>query len=233
MYRLEDLSPKTRAHINAAQFPMKTIGKELEDLGGYYPNREETSIIETVRDWMQLVIDGDVIRAKGSDSCGLGLLLIGEPGHGKTTLASVLGQTLIRLAPKETWGPADQIISRPVFFTDYPKLLRLQKRQWDESDETEKSLIDCIYGEAKPGDNVRLLILDDLGKEYRTASGWSENTFDALLRARYNAGLPTIVTTNTPMSEWADTYGDSMASFAHEAFVPLAIISTRGDRRRK
>lgn len=212
---------------------MKTIGKELEDLDGYYPNSEKTSVIETIRDWMGYVIDGSVIRAKGSDSCGLGLLFIGEPGHGKTTLASVVGQSLIRLAPKETWGPAEQIISRPVFFTDYPKLLRLQKRQWDESEETEKSLIDAIYGEAKPGDNVRLLILDDLGKEYRTASGWSENTFDALLRARYNAGLPTIVTTNTPMSEWADAYGDSMASFAHEAFVPLAIISTRGDRRRK
>ena len=233
MYAIEDLSPRKRAQINAAQFPLKTIGREFEDLDPYYPNKEDKSVIETVRDWLQLVIDGDIIRAKGSDTCGLGLLLIGEPGHGKTTLASVIGQSLIQLAPKEVYGPADQVVSRPVFFSDYPKILRLQKRQWDDADETEKSLMDCIYGEAKPGDNVRLLILDDLGKEYRTASGWSENTFDALLRARYNAGLPTIVTTNVPMSEWADVYGESMASFAHEAFVPLAIISTRGDRRRR
>jgi len=233
VYSLEEISPRTRAQINAAQFPLKTIGREFEDLDSYYPNKEQTSVVEIAHDWMQEVIAGDVIRAKGSDTCGLGLLLIGEPGHGKTTLASVIGQTLIRLSPKEVWGPTDQVITRPVFFADYPKLLRLQKRQWSDEDETEKSLIDCIYGEAKPGDNVRLLILDDLGKEYRTASGWSENTFDALLRARYNAGLPTIVTTNTPMGEWADTYGDSMASFAHEAFVPIAIISTRGDRRRK
>ena len=87
-----------------------------------------------------------------------------------------------------------------------------------------------IYGDAKH--SVPVFVLDDLGKEYRTQSGWSENTFDALLRARFNAGLPTVITTNVPLSKWRVTYGEAMASFAHEAFVEVKVESDKGDRRR-
>lgn len=226
MYSLSDLPGSVRAQINAAGFPTKSVGWEFSDLD---PN----PVIDEIHKWIKLVEEGRVITAAGDKKCGLGLLLQGEPGHGKTTLASVTAQTLIRTMASVGWGTVGSAAKRPVVFLDYPKLLRLQKQQWSEFDDSVEVLITGLYGEAGRDNNVRLLVLDDLGKEYRTASGWAENTFDALLRARYNAGLPTIVTTNTPMGEWADTYGDSMASFAHEAFVPIAIISTRGDRRRK
>jgi superfamily II DNA/RNA helicase len=78
---------------------------------------------------------------------------------------------------------------------------------------------------------IKVLVLDDIGKEYRTASGWAENTFDALLRARFNAGLPTIVTTNVPIKDWGDTYGQPMGSFVKEAFMPIVVESAEGDRR--
>jgi DNA replication protein DnaC len=93
-------------------------------------------------------------------------------------------------------------------------------------------MINGIYGEASKENIVRTFVLDDLGKEYRTANGWAENTFDALLRARFNAGLPTIVTTNVPLKNWGTVYGEPMGSFAREAFIPLAIIAKQGDRRR-
>jgi DNA replication protein DnaC len=80
--------------------------------------------------------------------------------------------------------------------------------------------------------NTRVFILDDLGKEHRTATGWAENTFDALLRSRFNAGLPTIVTTNVPLKNWGVVYGEPMGSFAHEAFIPIAVKAPGGDRRR-
>jgi DNA replication protein DnaC len=89
-----------------------------------------------------------------------------------------------------------------------------------------------VYGDMKGPDNISLLVLDDLGKEHRTASGWAENTIDAVLRSRYNAGLPTIVTTNVPLKNWGDVYGEAMGSFAHEAFIPINIVSTEGDRRK-
>ena len=81
--------------------------------------------------------------------------------------------------------------------------------------------------------NTRVFILDDLGKEYRTASGWSENQFDALLRSRFNAGLPTIVTTNVPKQDWGKIYGEPMGSFVNEAFIPVVVSSSEGDRRTK
>jgi DNA replication protein DnaC len=80
--------------------------------------------------------------------------------------------------------------------------------------------------------NVRVFVLDDLGKEYRTTSGWAENTFDALLRSRFNAGLPTIVTTNVELENWGGVYGEPMGSFALEAFVPVKVKALKGDRRK-
>jgi DNA replication protein DnaC len=88
-----------------------------------------------------------------------------------------------------------------------------------------------VFGDA--GNNsVSLLVIDDLGKEHRTATGWAENTFDAVLRSRYNAGLPTIVTTNVPLKNWGEVYGEAMESFAHEAFLPINVVSMEGDRRK-
>jgi DNA replication protein DnaC len=115
-------------------------------------------------------------------------------------------------------------------FMDYPKLLRLKKSTWDEENEKSSRLLDSIYGDAGIL-NLGVFVLDDIGKEYRTASGWAENVFDELLRSRYNAGLPTIITTNVELAQW-DKYGPAMESFAHEAFVNVAVKAPRGDRRK-
>jgi DNA replication protein DnaC len=92
-------------------------------------------------------------------------------------------------------------------------------------------MINGIYGEGSKEHNVRTFVLDDLGKEYSTSAKWAENTFDALLRSRFNAGFPTIITTNVPLRSWAGIYGEAMGSFAYEAFIPIDIIA-KGDRRR-
>jgi DNA replication protein DnaC len=225
MYSLADLPGSVRAQINAASFPTKSVGWEFSDL-------DLNQNIDLIHKWLKLVEEGRVISATGDKRCGLGLLLQGEPGHGKTTLASVTAQTLIRTMAPLGWGTPGVTVKRPVVFLDYPKLLRLQKQQWSEFDDSLEILINGLYGEAGRDNNVRVLVLDDLGKEYRTASGWAENTFDALLRARFNAGLPTIVTTNYSLDKWDSMYGESMGSFGHEAFIPLDIIATGGDRRR-
>jgi DNA replication protein DnaC len=98
--------------------------------------------------------------------------------------------------------------------------------------EADQLLLDSIYGDSDRMNNVRVFVLDDLGKEYRTTSGWAENTFDALLRSRFNAGLPTIVTTNVELENWGGVYGEPMGSFALEAFVPVKVKALRGDRRK-
>jgi DNA replication protein DnaC len=215
MYDISKEAPSVRHRILNAGLPIKTLGKELSDL-------DNAQAIDKVRFWMETVRSGMVIKSLGSPSSGLGIMLQGEPGHGKTTLASVALQELIRTMPFE--------IPQPGLFMDYPKFLRYQKDSWKEDGDDKELLIQRVYGDAK--NSISLFILDDLGKEYRTSSHWAENTFDALLRARFNAGLPTIVTTNVPMRKWGDTYGDAMGSFAYEAFMQIEVNSGTGDRRK-
>ena len=214
MYDLKLEAPTTRHLLQNSTVPMKTLGMEFSDL-------DPSPALDLVKTWVSTVSTGGVIKSPGSPSSGLGILLIGEPGHGKTTMASVALQALIKGMAFPT--------PRPGIFMDYPKFLRLEKESWVNEDA--KKDIQAIYGDDLKS-YVPLFVLDDLGKEYRTQSGWSENIFDALLRARFNAGLPTIVTTNVPMNKWRVTYGEPMESFAHEAFVSVVVESEMGDRRK-
>jgi len=202
-------APTVRHLINNASVPMKTIGKDFSDLD----DSEAKTLVQT---WVSTVETGVVIKSPGSPLSGLGILLLGQPGHGKTTMASVALQRLIR---------GMQV---PGLFLDYPKFLRLQQESWKNDDLKEK--MQEIYGDAKH--SLPLLVLDDLGKEHTTQSGWAENTFDAVLRSRFNAGLPTIITSNVPLNKWRSAYGESMESFAHEAFIEVKVESDKGDRRK-
>jgi DNA replication protein DnaC len=224
MFDIAKESPTIQKQILNSGVPLKSIGKEFSDL-------DQTTEVLAVKKWVDSVLAGEVIKKAGSPKCGLGVLLVGEPGHGKTTLASTALQSLIRGISGETLGTPGKLPKRVGVFMDYPKLLRLQKSQFDEMDENVQLKLDSIYGDADKSNNVPVFVLDDLGKEYRTGSKWSENQFDALLRSRYNAGLPTIVTTNVPLKDWY-IYGESMESFAREAFMNLAIIAPKGDRRK-
>ena len=225
MYDLSAIAPSVRRQILQAGLPMKTIGWEFSDL-------EQSPAVEKVRQWVERVVNGEIIQKAGDPFCGLGIMLVGNPGHGKTTLASTALQSLIRGIPGEVLGTPGTLPNRIGAFMDSPKLLRLQKSLWSEENEADQLLLDSIYGDSDRMNNVRVFVLDDLGKEYRTTSGWAENTFDALLRSRFNAGLPTIVTTNVELENWGGVYGEPMGSFALEAFVPVKVKALKGDRRK-
>jgi len=51
------------------------------------------------------------------------------------------------------------------------------------------------------------------------------------LRTRFNHGLPTIVTTNIKLENWAASYGDATESFANEAFYYLPMVATEDLRK--
>jgi DNA replication protein DnaC len=190
MYNIAELPGTVRAQINAANLPMKTIGWEFSDI-------EPSEALDTVKMWVEMVKSGKIIQAAGNPNCGRGLLLVGEPGHGKTTLASTALQELIRGMSRESWGTPDFNPKRPAMFMDYPKLLRVQKTQWSDFDDGIETMINGIYGDGPKENVIRTFVLDDLGKEHKASSRWAEDTFDELLRSRFNSGLPTIVTSNT------------------------------------
>ena len=79
--------------------------------------------------------------------------------------------------------------------------------------------------------NIRVLIIDDLGKEHTTLSGWQSSVFHDILRTRFHHGLPTIVTTNIRLENWASEYGDATESFANEAMYYLAVVTDNDLRK--
>jgi hypothetical protein len=79
--------------------------------------------------------------------------------------------------------------------------------EWWEVDE-----LKWIYNDA-----TYLLVIDDVGKEYRAASGWAADMFEHLIRHRFDRGLPTLVTTNLRHADWNAEYNPSMFSFLGEA----------------
>jgi DNA replication protein DnaC len=146
---------------------------------------------------------------------GAGMTLVGPHGTGKTTLACALAVTLAT-----TWRFA-------VAFTTLDRYIRGQQRVMSLNRLTHGG--DQIEAEARQeiGEIMHedwvlrrgayLVVIDDVGREYRTGSGWAAQEFDSLLRERYDMGLPTIITTNTPIEQWSEEYSIGMRSFAREA----------------
>lgn len=227
MFDPEVLHPTRAKWLRSARIPLRMIGSTLDDLDPY---EDDAAIRAAVDGWIDAVLDGRVIRATGQASCGIGLLLIGRPGAGKTRLAATIAQEIITKATNDVWRCRDIPVS-PVRFITYPDLLSDAKAAMD-ADEDAADNVARMFGRAADSRNVRLLVLDDLGKEHRTTSKWAENFFDHLLRSRFDRGLPTIITSNVPVRDWEGIYGGPMASFAFEALEHLAIISAEGDRRR-
>jgi len=110
--------------------------------------------------------------------------------------------------------------ARPIFYLTMTDLLWKKKAAFDADEDERKKLtyeMEGFHGRSTDDRmNVRVLVLDDLGKEY--GSKYDSFSFDEILRYRYDRGLPTIVTTNTPRADWGSKYGPAMGSFVNEAF---------------
>lgn len=176
------------------------------------------------------------------ETAGVGLALTGKPGRGKTTLACAIVNELVKHAPKRSLGHAPDAafsMERPLLFVEYAsyltyqrQLIKLEAKGQITSEEFNRlDLIVEGVGAICPNDtwNPRLVVLDDLGKEHSTRTRWAEDTFDEVLRHRFNRGFPTIVTSNEPVKRWTDIYSPAMGSFAREAFVEVAVLGE--DRR--
>lgn len=194
--------------------------------------------------WIEDVLDENVIKAVGGlGTTGVGLLFDGEPGLGKTTHAVLSLLELVRRMP-DNKEKANKVLkyesgeygfdSRPIYYMTFPEFMHRKKSMIDASSEQRRTMqleMDGLHGRCEDDYlNVRLLVLDDLGKEY--GSDYNVAGFDEVLRSRYDKALPTIITTNTPRDSWGQKYGDAMGSFVYEAFKRV-IIGDKDLRRTK
>lgn len=188
-----------------------------------------------IDDWLEVTLSCDTIRKPGGvGTTGVGMLFDGPPGEGKTTHSVVAAMEFIRQLPTDEAAirkimDLDSNISlmslKAIKYITFPEFLSMKKASFDEEPAERREItriIDGLHGRASDDSlNVRLLILDDLGKE--NSSSYNDTSFDELLRSRYDKGLPTIITTNVMLENWADQYGQAMGSFAHEAFQRIRI----------
>lgn len=229
MFNVDELKLRRRSWVKIAAVPYNRQGWEFEDCTGVTKEN-----VNNIKEWISVVEAGKVIKAKGQLSCGLGLMLYGEPGHGKTTLSLVVLQDILRRFPYESFSPEEnKTLVRPCYFLTFSALLDLKGALMEDPTDDEQALFAGILGESlDDAYNIRVLVIDDVGKEHMSGSGWQKTMLHHVLRTRFNNGLPTIVTSNIPLEAWGSVYGSATESFAREAFVPIALKSPKGDLRK-
>jgi len=234
MYDINQLSAlKKHWLLRTSNIPRRFLGLEQQDIidrAGEFPSEVAT--------WIDDAINGQVIKQIGNIGInGVGLLFDGGPGIGKTTHAVVAAMEFIRRLPEDDVEAAKilgltasdyGLSARPIYYMTYPEFLSRKKSTFDADHDDKRNMVyelDGFHGRSKfDWLNVRILVIDDLGKEY--GSKYDDSSFDEILRLRYDKALPTIVTTNVRLEDWESEYKEAMASFAHEAFIRVPIIGS-------
>ena len=144
-------------NFKRAQIPAIYVGKTFED---YQRDNFNSAAIG----WAHYAVDNNE-----------GLYLYGNAGCGKTLLAAIIAQELLKRG-------------KSVIFGDVPSLLDALKGTFDKDSESRlEDLMATLSG-------ADWLVLDDLGTE--TPTEWAVERLYTIINARYNAGLPIIVTSN-------------------------------------
>jgi DNA replication protein DnaC len=133
---------------------------------------------------------------------GSGLLLWGDNGKGKTYCAAIILKEAVRVG-------YTAMLTSPSEYSEG----RIEQQRFDEN----HTLVERIEA-------VDFLVIDDIGKEHKTKSGWFEANFERLLRLRVKECKPTIITTNLPPRKFGDHYSKSINELIKEGLFPFNVV---------
>ncbi len=176
-------------------------------MGKRYWNANLSDLKEEQLEPIQPYLD----KLKGAIYKGVGIFLWGKNSTGKTHIAAALC--------KHVWEEY-RVAS---YFITAVDLYEAWKKDYPATPESGDSVLERAA-------NIRFLVLDDLGREYRTHSGFSEVQFGALLRGRSKERKTTILTTNLTPKEFSEVYGTAAGELAKEC---LHIIRLDGMNHRE
>lgn len=201
-----DPIPVTR--WDAARIPVELWGRRLDS---YIPHGETSENALAV--CQNYIGNFPTRRPRGK-----GLLFVGPPGVCKTTLACLTAMEIHRQG----------VNIRFAAFADYVSGGLVEQIKFrDLAKQGDERALERFWQIQEGLDEVndrRLVVLDDVGQEHRTASDLAVDEFDRLLRYRERRGTPTFLTTIVPVKEWEKIYGYSMASFLNQAFTTVVIL---------
>jgi DNA replication protein DnaC len=140
------------------------------------------------------------------------LVLVGASGCGKTHVAAAIANRCIESGI-------------PALFVVVPDLLDHLRAAYKPDAEI---AYDDLFEQVR---NAPVLVLDDLGTQ--SATPWAEEKLFQIMNHRYNARLPTVVTTNVPLSKFDDRLrtrlGDPSLTQPHG--YPISKVHVLEDRR--
>ncbi|QDH91787.1 DnaC-like helicase loader [Mycobacterium phage Phrappuccino] len=129
---------------------------------------------------------------------GIGLMFHGPIGTGKTMAANLVLKELIKRGYSG-------------FATTFANTVEAFTSTWGNRDEKEWF--------ARKFMQSQVLLLDDLGREFRAGVNLPQSTFDMILRTRVQEGRPTLLTTNCTLGELETGYGSAVLSMLKEQSI--------------
>jgi len=120
---------------------------------------------------------------------GMGIVMCGPPGTGKTMLTTLITKELVKLG-------------YDVMFMLFADLTSAYTKGWKDLEARERFENDIVRAD--------VLVLDDVGKEI--TSTVSTGTFDVVLRNRNHSNRPTFFTSNLTQRELENKYAGSIIS---------------------